>query len=445
MDIGGQARGFPDADVEKLAGCGVPAGRQHHADERYRCRQQQAAIDALSEMGALVAGGRYPQIDPDRCIGSGACVMGCPEKAVLAVVSGRGVLVNPLGCVGHGACADACPMEAITLVYGTEEQGLKLPRIDSKHQTNQAGLYIVGELGGMGLIRNAVRQGAEAARDIAHGARRGSGDSLDAIVVGAGPAGITASLGLKEAGLNALLLDRDALGGTILHYPRAKIVMTGDLDFPLYGLVQRTTMKKEELVDLWLDIEQKIGLPLKTGELVEHVETDAAGTFEVRSTGGVYRAANVVLALGRRGSPRKLGVPGEDLPKVVYSLLEPDEFAGQHVLIVGGGNSAVECAIALADAGVCKSVAISYRRSAFARCRGDNREKIATQIDDGRVIAKLGTNLVSVSESSVTLKDEDGKQEELPNDAIIVQIGGTPPSKLLESFGIHMVTKRGDE
>lgn len=416
-----------------------------HYIERRGETKAKKTIDALSEMGTLVAGGRYPQIDPERCIGSGACVMGCPEKGVLAVVSGRGVLVNPLGCVGHGACADACPMEAITLVYGTEEQGLKLPRIDSKHRTNLAGLYIVGELGGMGLIRNAVRQGTEAARDIAARGRRGEGDIYDAIIVGAGPAGISATLGAKEAGLNVLLLDRDALGGTILHYPRAKIVMTGHLALPLFGTVERTTMSKEELVELWLEIERKVGLPLKTGELVEHVEADASGIFEVRSSGGTYRATNVVLALGRRGSPRKLEVEGEEHPKVAYALLEPTEFADKHVLVVGGGNSAVECAIALADAGMCKSVAISYRRTTFARCRGDNREKITKQIETGKVLAKLGTNLLSISDANVVLQDDAGSVEQLPNDAVIVQIGGTPPSQLLESFGIQMVTKRGDE
>lgn len=414
------------------------------ARERRREVAARGEIAALREMGEVVAAGRHPKIDPERCIGSGACVAACPEKNVIAVVGGRAVLANPLACVGHGLCADACPMDAITLVYGSAALAVELPRVDERLETNRAGVFIAGELGGMGLIRNAVREGRAAADAIAASGRRGCAGVPDAIVVGAGPAGIAATLRLMEHGLDVSLVDREALGGTILHYPRAKLVMTGALDLPLYGRVRRTTMKKEEIVALWRDIDERIGLPFQGDTLVESLSS-SAGLWTLGTSRGSLRARNVVLALGRRGAPRKLGVPGEELAKVAYTLLEPEELAGQRVLVVGGGNSAVETAIALAEQGGCASVALSYRRPKLARCRGDNKKRIGELVASGRVSLLLSSEVVSIAPELVRLRFEDGREEERANDAIIVQIGGTPPSALLESFGIETVQKRGDE
>ncbi|MCB9595224.1 MAG: NAD(P)-binding domain-containing protein [Sandaracinaceae bacterium] len=413
--------------------------------ELKRERRASAALEDLEGMGPVVAAGRHPKIDPYRCIGSGACVAACPEKGVLAIVDGRGALVNPLACVGHGLCQDACPVEAISLVYGSREITLRLPKIDEHLETNVAGLFVCGEASGMGLIKNAVRQGRTAAEHIAAGNRRGKDGAVDVVVVGAGPSGISATLALMDAGLNVQLLDQNELGGTIRHYPRAKVVMTGTLELPLYGKVRGSTMSKEELVALWEDIDQRFHLPLRAGELVEDVARRDDGTFVVRSTSGETRAASVVLALGRRGTPRKLEIPGEEHPKVAYQLLEPAEFAGKRALVVGGGNSAVECAIALAEAGGCESVAISYRRGEFARCRGDNRARIAELIERGAVRALLKTELTSIEPTEVSLKHEDGREERIANDAVIVQVGGTPPSALLTKWGVALVAKRGEE
>ena len=244
----------------------------------------------LRVMGDIVPASIHPVIDPIRCIGSGACVYACPEKSVLTVVNGRGVLTNPLGCIGHGACAAACPVQAISLVFGTARRGLELPQVDPDFQTNQPGVYIVGELGGMGLIRNAVSQGRQAADHIVAGDRKAADESLDALVVGAGPAGTSATLRLMEAGLRVLLLEREAFGGTITHYPRAKVVMTGFLDFPMYGRVSKRKMSKEQLVDLWGDIREKTGLRVAVGELVEKIERSEDGSWLVSSTGGVFKS-----------------------------------------------------------------------------------------------------------------------------------------------------------
>jgi thioredoxin reductase (NADPH) len=409
----------------------------------------QRELDDTAALGDVLPPTLHPLIDPERCIGSGACVRACPEQQVLGLVQGRAVLVGPMSCIGHGACADACPAQAIRLVFGTQTRGIELPRLDSDFRTNQPGVYIAGELGGMGLIRNAVEQGARVAKHIARGSppeppRRGRGGALDALVVGAGPAGISATLGLLEAGLSVLLLDQESFGGTITHYPRAKVVMTGDLPLPLVGRVKQRTMSREALVELWSDIRARFDLPFKSQQLVVGVEAAPDGMWRVRTETEVFPAANVVLALGTRGSPRRLSVAGEELAKVHYRLLEPREFRGKHVLVVGGGNSAVESALALHDSGDCASVSISYRREQFVRCRSDNRRRIDAAIASGAVRAKMSTAVTNIEAFSVTLRDKEGHHEIVPNDAVIAQLGGTAPTDVLKSFGVELVTKYGE-
>jgi thioredoxin reductase/NAD-dependent dihydropyrimidine dehydrogenase PreA subunit len=402
-----------------------------------------ATLEDMAALGEVVPDTIHPVIDLNRCIGSGACVMACPEKQVIGVVGGQAKLLNPLACIGHSACLPACPVEAIKLVFGTAQRGVELPRVDPNFQTTRAGVYVVGELGGMGLIRNAVSQGRQAADHVVSAGRRGKGDAFDAAIVGAGPAGMSTTLRLREAGLRVVLLERDSVGGTIMHYPRAKVVMTGALDFAGFGTVKRSKMSKEELVELWKSIIDKTSLPVKTGVTVEGVSEQPDGMWKLETSTGPVLAANVLLALGRRGNPRRLGVPGEEFSKVSYTLLEPDPFANKHVLVVGGGNSAVENALALSDFKNCASVSISYRRGAFARCRAENKRRIDEAIAAGRVRPLMPSEVVRIGERDVVL-NVDGKEQTVQNDAVIVQIGGTAPSELLQKFGIEVVTKRGE-
>ncbi len=386
----------------------------------------------------------HPVIDPDLCIGSLSCLKSCPEGDILGLVGSAAALVHADHGVGHGRCAAECPVGAIQLVFGTASRGVELPKLDANFQTTRPGVYVIGELGGMGLIRNAVSQGKQAASHVASTGRRGKAEAWDAVVVGGGPAGMSATLKLMEEGYRVMLLERDSVGGTIMHYPRAKVVMTGALEFSSgIGTVKRRTMSKEELVELWQSIIEKSKMNVQTKVTVESVNAEHDGMWRLDTTAGPVRAANVLLALGRRGNPRKLGVPGEDLPKVSYTLLEPDPFQGKHVLVVGGGNSAVENAIALADFGRCASVAISYRRAAFARCRAENRRRIDELIQSEKVIPIMPSELRSIHEGQVIL-DVEGRETAIANDAVIVQIGGTAPAELLQKFGIQVVTKRGE-
>jgi thioredoxin reductase (NADPH) len=408
-----------------------------------RTKTALATLEDMAALGEVVPDTIHPVIDLDRCIGSGACVRACPEKNVLEIVHGQARLLNALACVGHSACLPSCPVDAIKLVFGTAQRGVELPMLDPNFQTTRPGVYVVGELAGMGLIRNAVRQGRQAADHVASGERRGKGDAYDAVVVGAGPAGLSATLRLMEAGRRVVLLEREAVGGTIMHYPRAKVAMTGPLEFALAGTVNRRKLSKEELVELWRSIIEKYKMPIQTGVLVEGVSIEPDSMWRLETSRGPVRTANVVLGLGRRGTPRKLEVPGEERAKVHYRLLEPGAFKGKHMLVVGGGNSAAESALALADSNGCASVTISYRRSAFARCRAENRRRIDEAIHTGRVRALMPSDVVRINESDVVLT-ADKKEITIPNDGVIVQVGGTAPSELLQKFGIEVVTKRGE-
>ncbi len=425
-----------------LVVAGVPYVLWTRMDARAHKKAAAAHDDVMSLGDEIVPVSIHPEVNLDACIGSGACIKACPEDDVLAITDGRARLINPLSCIGHSACMAACPVEAITLVFGTARKGIELPRLSKEFETNQQGIYIVGELGGMGLIRNAVEQGRQAAAAIAKTGRRGKAGDLDVIVVGAGPAGISSALACIGHGLKVLVVDQSVFGGTIAHYPRAKVVMTGSFELAGYGTVRRKTMSKEQLLELWGDIRARTQLPMKEGVRVESI-TNEGGTWRVAGDGWNDRSANVMLALGRRGAPKQLGVPGEELAKVVYRLIEPDPFAHKHVLVVGGGNAAADCAIALAQAQICASVAISYRRDQLARLRGSVRAEIDRCFAAGTIKALLPTEVVSIADDHVVLKGPRGV-DKVRNDSVIVQIGGTPPSALLKTIGIELVEKRGE-
>lgn len=421
------------AGIPYLVWTAMEARKHRHATRLHQ--------DALS-LGDVVPVSIHPEVDLDECIGSGACVRACPEKEILAITDGRARLLNPLSCVGHSACMQACPVSAIKLVFGTATRGVELPRLTPSFETSQNGIFVIGELSGIGLIRNAVEQGRQAAATIARSGRRGRPGELDVIVVGAGPAGIGAALALHAHGLKVQVVDQDRYGGAITHYPRAKVVMTGAFELPGYGTVRRKTLTKEQLLALWTDIRERVPLDIKEGIRVEAIHPDGP-SWRLVGPGWQDRAAAVVLALGRRGAPRELGVPGEHLAKVSYRVIEPEPFANQHVLIVGGGNTAADCALALANAKLCTSVSISYRRAELARLRASLRKDMERCFADGTILPLLGTEVVAIAEHHVTLTTPEGVRD-VVNDRVVVQIGGQPPSELLRTIGIELVEKRGE-
>ena len=408
-----------------------------------RRHQRQGVEDAgrlreSIEQGLTEPATLHPVIDPHKCIGSGACVTACPEMA-LGIVGGKGHLVNASACIGHGACETACPHDAIKLVFGTEKRGVDIPMVKPNFETNVPGVFIAGELGGMGLVRKAVEQGRQAMDTIAR--RKGGAHALDVVIIGAGPAGLSASLGAKQHNLRFVTLEQEqALGGTVYHYPRNKIVMTAPMELPIVGKVKISEISKEKLLDFWLGVISKTGLSINFFERMEKISPAGDG-FVVKTSKHEYRTRSVLLTTGRRGTPRKLDVPGEEQAKVVYRLIDPEQYRGSHVLVVGGGDSALEAALAVAEENAA-SVTLSYRGDAFGRVKPKNRDRLKAAQARGQVKVLLESTVARIMSDKVALNSKGGAVE-LRNDAIIVCAGGILPTPLLKEIGVLVETKHG--
>jgi thioredoxin reductase/NAD-dependent dihydropyrimidine dehydrogenase PreA subunit len=398
---------------------------------------KRAKEDGLHEPVSL-----HPYIDVNKCIQTGACISACPEHDIIGIISGKATLINASQCIGHGACFEACPTGAISLRLGTEKRGIDLPEINPYFETNVSGIFIAGELGGMGLIRNAVEQGRKATENIAKSIKRNLPVSYDLIIIGAGPAGISACLTAKKHGLSFLLLEQETLGGTVFTFPRKKIVMTSPMDLPLYGKVKLFETSKAELLDLWQAALNKNNISIQENSKVEFIASEN-GIFTVATLKGEqFTCESVLLAIGRRGTPRKLNIPGEMKEKVAYRLLEPELISGKDVIVVGGGDSAIESALLLADE---NKVIISYRNEVFNRLKPANNEALNRAVADKKLEVMFSTNLISIEEEFVTISfGKSDETKKIKNDLVYVFAGGELPTQFLEKAGIKVTKKFGE-
>lgn len=407
---------------------------RRRAEARSRAAKQAAAGAGLEPVTL------HPKINPAKCLGCGACVKACPEGDILGMINRKAELIEPTHCIGHGACRDACPYDAITLVFGTERRGVDIPHVRPDFQTNVPGIFIAGELGGMGLIRNAIEQGRQAIDSIRKMTETRPSKDYDVIIVGAGPAGFSASLAAKKNKLRYLTIEQESFGGTVAHYPRGKIVMTAPATLPLGGKLKFRTVSKEKLLKVWHDVLRKSRLKIKYGEEVKNI-AQRGTEFEVQTTRGSYVTACVLLAIGRRGTPRKLDVEGEDQAKVVYRLIDPEQYRRQHVLVVGGGDSALEAAVSLANQSD-TTVTLSHRSDAFSRAKVKNREDVETASRSGRLNVLLQSRVKLIGRDNVEIEWQ-GRRMRIRNDTVIVCAGGVLPTNFLESVGVEVETKYG--
>ena len=384
----------------------------------------------------------HPVVDVNSCIQTGACITACPEHDILGILNGKATTINASHCVGHGACFHACPTQAITLCIGTEKRGVDIPHVDQSFETNVPGIYIAGEIGGMGLIRNAVEQGKQAVENLAKKIDKQISADYDIIIIGAGPAGISASLAAKKLNLAALTLEQDSLGGTVFTFPRKKIVMTSPMDIPLYGKVKLFETSKTELLNLWNEVLGKNEIVIKEQSKVESIVFQDKRFVIETATKEQFTARKVLLSIGRRGTPRKLNIPGEMSEKVAYRLLEPELIENKKIVVVGGGDSAIETALLLTDQ---NQVTLSYRGESFGRIKVGNNKKIKEAISSRQIDVRFNTNLKSIEEDKVKIADLlSGEVTDLENDLVYIFAGGELPTQFLEKAGIKISKKFGE-
>ena len=410
-------------------------------------RQSMAALRAATEAGMLEPPTLHPEIDPRICIGCTSCVAACPEQdahAVLGMIGKKARLIGPSDCIGHGTCKTVCPVNAIKLVFGTATRGIDLPVVKPNFETDVPGVFIAGELGGMGLIRNAIEQGRQSMQSISELLKTKHNNDHDLVIVGAGPAGFSATLAAKAAKMKSVTVEQEALGGAVAHFPRRKLVMTQPAVLPIVGKVKFKEIIKEDLIEFWQGVEKETGVLINYDERVNSITAASNGPgYVVTTNRSAYNTRAILLTIGRGGTPRQLGVPGEDLPKVAYRLIDSEQYRNQHVLVVGGGDSALEAATSIAsEPGT--NVTLSYRSAAFTRAKQKNRDKVETMAGAGDLDVIFNSNVKAIHQDRVSIAIGD-EVKEIPNDSVIVLAGGILPTAFLRQIGINVITKWGTE
>ena len=414
-------------------GCGVP---------QQIFEMVNATVSAAGGDGPAIGKPRA-LVRADMCVGCGTCVASCPEPGAITM-RGKLAVVDDALCQGHGECVRGCPVGAISVTTGTAVNRVSVPLVDANFETNVPGLYIVGELGGRGLIKNAINEGKLAvdhvARVLPPGETRADGavHAVDVAIVGSGPAGLSAGLEALRRGLSYVVIEQGSLSDTVRKYPRHKLLLAEPVAVPMYGDLWIADSSKETLLQVWETIVANTGLVVHTGARVENIQREGT-LFRLETPVATYNARRVVLAMGRRGTPRRLGVQGEELDKVFYDIVEMEAFADKRMLIVGGGDSAVESVMGLVNQHGTE-VVLSYRGDSFSRVKDRNREKVEKAIAAGRVKALFGSQVREIRPDVVVLEHE-GNTSILPNDYTVIRIGGDAPHAFLERLGVRIVQK----
>jgi len=323
------------------------------------------------------------------------------------------------------------------LIGRPDQDEVRLPVLRKHYESSVPGLHIVGDLAGAPTIRVAANQGFEVMEHIASlpdGRAERESEVHDVVIVGGGSSGIAAAIEAKRCGLRAVTIDGGRLANTIREFPKGKEIYAEPATVENRSALWIEDSVKEELLERWDADLAREGLNVRECETVTAIRR-GKGAFDVEtSKGETLRGRRVLLAIGKRGNPRKLGVPGEDLAKVAYRLYDPEDHAGEKVLVVGGGDSAVEAALALAEV---SEVTLSYRQDGFFRLKTKNREKIEAAAEAGRVTILFKSDVKRIEEARVVLA-VSGEEREIENDRVLVAIGAELPHGFFKRTGIRM-------
>jgi thioredoxin reductase/ferredoxin len=377
----------------------------------------------------------HPAINRSLCVGCGTCVLTCRRKGTLFVLNGKSTLVNPMACDGCGECEKACPMGANMMIEYGKGMKIRVPDIDENFESNVKGIYVIGSLAGAGLIKEAINQGRAVLNHIMKDVFPDKVPQV--LIIGSGPAGLSAFLSCRRFGLPSVCIEKDETANTIKNFPKKKIVMAEPADMPLFGPLWIGNTTREKLLEVWDKILRTTKAPITTGAKLESVRKDG-DRFVVSASGKDYVCDKVVLALGTRGNPRRLDVPGESSPKVFYALTDATEFAGSRVAIVGAGDSAVEAALALLNQR-CR-ITLVVRGDGFPKAKGRNRERIMAAIEQGHARAFFDSSVREIKPGSLVIATPKGDRE-IENDHVFVMVGGVLPFSMLEAIGIRIVEK----
>jgi thioredoxin reductase/ferredoxin len=393
-------------------------------------------------------------INDDRCTGCDACVLVCPTD-VLELRNNKSRVMRFGDCIQCEMCVHVCPTNALVMHYeGTQPPPVLVPDLDEYYQSKVPGLYLLGEAAGKPLVKNAVNLGRAA---VEHALRNGlkpgalrhnlppGVHGVDIVIVGSGPSGLSAAMACIQRGLSYVVLEKDSfVASTIARYPKGKKVMAEPYDVRCVGLLPVWDATKDDTIMEWNRILSEVDIDIRLREVVEEIVHSPGlegGAFSIKTDKGRYRGQKVLLGIGTRGKPRRLGVPGEDLPHVQPLLDDPDLYRGKTILVVGGGDSAVEAAVSLADPSLRNKVILSYRGKQFTRVKAKNRQELDLAAEQQRVLLLLGSKVQKFMERQTEILLGDGRIKNIPTDHAFVLIGGDPPIKWLESLGIGYVEK----
>lgn len=375
---------------------------------------------------------QIPHVDPLKCVGCRACVDACPFDA-LDIVDGIAKLVSRPACHGVAICAEVCPTGAISMA-ATAVSPHQAPINDEFESVLNPGIFLVGDLSGLSLIKNAINTGVLAAETIARRPRRDDCE-VDIAIVGSGPSGLSTGLRSAELGLRYVLLEQGSVANTLRHFPRSKLVFAQPFDVPLLGKVPMAECTKEQLLAMWDALIVRYGLKIHENEKVLTIERRLQGGFVVTTTQRSYTAAQVVLAIGKRGTPRRLGAKGEDAEKVLYNLVDAEHYKGKKVFVYGAGDVALETALALAGQKGTE-VTLGYRGEKIDMAKKRNVDKLNAAAASGKMRVRPGVEKVlEIRPQEVVIQTIEGPVE-LSNDVVFACIGADMPTAWLKSIGV---------